>query len=248
MARTKEEARKQTHDQNVSSSTPSSSLNRSPSPPHPPSSPKPSEYVSDTPSPPTNQNLEKLAQVSSDQVIVNPQTPITTIQDPSFLESTQNKPQNPNPVSESRSEDWNIPLTTIVSTLAKNPTSSKPKKTKTFDRSKVRKSARIMSGRKPVVDTIVHVIHNSDSENTLSENPQIENASATQSEPSPTSKLKTKTASKAKITTSSSVKKNIEAEKDKGKGKEIRLKYMIFEKKELRVPMVFDTPENALFI
>ncbi|PNX61243.1 hypothetical protein L195_g060573, partial [Trifolium pratense] len=74
------------------------------------------------------------------------------------------------------------------------------------------------------------------------ENPQIKTASATQSEPSPTSKLKTKTASKAKITTSSSMKKKSEAEKDKGKGKEIKLKDMIFEKKELRVPLVL--PES----
>ncbi|PNX69728.1 hypothetical protein L195_g056877, partial [Trifolium pratense] len=38
------------------------------------------------------------------------------------------------------------------------------------------------------------------------------------------------------------MKKKSEAEKDKGKGKEIKLKDMIFEKKELRVPLVL--PES----
>ncbi|MCI34669.1 hypothetical protein A2U01_0055889, partial [Trifolium medium] len=55
MVRTKESARKQIHDHNAFSPSPSSSPPRSSSPPPPPSPPKSSGYVSDSVSPPSNQ-------------------------------------------------------------------------------------------------------------------------------------------------------------------------------------------------
>ncbi|MCI29744.1 hypothetical protein A2U01_0050953, partial [Trifolium medium] len=79
-------------------------------------------------------------------------------------------------------EDLITPVSTIVvpSIALTPPVLAKPKRTKSVDRTRVRKSARIFSGigtgRKPIIDTTVHVIHNSDSENTLSDEPIIETA------------------------------------------------------------------------
>ncbi|MCI17264.1 hypothetical protein A2U01_0038411, partial [Trifolium medium] len=137
MARTKESAKKQIHDHNVSSS-PSSSPSHSPSPPPPKTPDHVSDSMSD--SPPSTQNL-------IDPVELNPVSKPETI----------------------RSEDLITPISTIVvpSVALTPPILTKPKRTKSIDRYEVRKSAHIMSGigtgRKPIIDTTVHVIHNSDS-------------------------------------------------------------------------------------
>ncbi|MCI13418.1 serine/arginine repetitive matrix protein 1-like, partial [Trifolium medium] len=72
----------------------------------------------------------------------------------------------------------------------------------------------------------------------------IENAPATQPEPSPISKPKSKASSKSKSTSSTSVKKATVEKKDKGKSKEIRLKDMVFKKKEIRIPLVLPTEKE----
>ncbi|MCI05590.1 hypothetical protein A2U01_0026643, partial [Trifolium medium] len=193
MARTKESARKQIHDHNVSSSSPSSSPSRSPSPPPRPSPPKSPEHVSDSvsDSPPSTQNLEKLAQTTSDFTIDDMQNPNVTVQTQNEInpDSSQIDP-NSETVFDSQnepiaSEDLITPVSTIVvpSIALTPPVLSKPKRTKSVDRTRVRKSARILSGigtgRKPIVDNTVYTIGHSDSENTLSEDPLIETAPAT---------------------------------------------------------------------
>ncbi|MCI15323.1 hypothetical protein A2U01_0036461, partial [Trifolium medium] len=137
MVRTKESARKQLHDYNVSSSSPSNSPPRSSSPPPPPSPPKSSGYVSDSVSPPSNHNLVNLAQITSDFAEENMQIPnITiqnTVQNQSFSEPFQIDSIDPNPVSEPktiRSIDLITPVSTIVvpSVALTPPVLAKPKR------------------------------------------------------------------------------------------------------------------------
>ncbi|GAU50507.1 hypothetical protein TSUD_409820 [Trifolium subterraneum] len=116
------------------------------------------------------------------------------------------------------------PTTTIPSPKDSPPVLVKMKKSKSFDSSKIRRSSRILSGagKKPVVDTTVHVIDQSDSEIDLLEKEidefELEPVTSTKSEPvktkkSPTPKKKeVKTAVKVPKT-----KKKIAVKKSKEK-------------------------------
>ncbi|GAU31933.1 hypothetical protein TSUD_288670 [Trifolium subterraneum] len=121
-------------------------------------------------------------------------------------------------------EDSPSPTATIPSPKDSPPFLVKMKKSKSFDSSKIRRSSRIMSGagKKPVVDTTVHVLDKSDSEVDLLEKEidefELEPVTSTKSEPvkpkkSPTPKKKeVKTAVKAPRT-----KKKIAVKKSKEK-------------------------------
>ncbi|GAU48747.1 hypothetical protein TSUD_241680 [Trifolium subterraneum] len=69
-------------------------------------------------------------------------------------------------IQEQNEEDSPSPTATIPSPKDSPPVLVKMKKSKSFDSSKIRRSSRIMSGagKKPVVDTTVHVLDKSDSE------------------------------------------------------------------------------------
>ncbi|GAU41293.1 hypothetical protein TSUD_374180 [Trifolium subterraneum] len=81
------------------------------------------------------------------------------------------------------------PTATVPSPKDTPPALVKIKKSKSFDSSKIRRSSRIVSGagKKPVVDTTMHVLDPSDSENTLSEreidDSEMEKATSTKFEP-----------------------------------------------------------------
>ncbi|GAU39793.1 hypothetical protein TSUD_219680 [Trifolium subterraneum] len=142
---------------------------------------------------------------------------------------TQNQPsspfdspkQSPNPENE---EDSPSPTATIPSPKDSPPVLVKMKKSKSFDSSKIRRSSRIMSGagKKPVVDTTVHVLDQSDSEIDLLEKDiddfELDPVTSTKSEPikpnkTPTPKKKVETAVKAPRTK----KKKINLKKSKEK-------------------------------
>ncbi|GAU51377.1 hypothetical protein TSUD_413100 [Trifolium subterraneum] len=146
----------------------------------------------------------------------NPQTSPNTIFQPSQSEYPENSPinltqnqppslspidspkQSPNPENE---EDSPSPTATIPSPKDSLPVLVKLKKSKSFDSSKIRRSSKIMSGagKKPVVDTTVHILDQSDPEIDLLENEiddfELELITSAKSEPikpkkSPTPKKK----------------------------------------------------------
>ncbi|GAU29254.1 hypothetical protein TSUD_392040 [Trifolium subterraneum] len=168
----------------------------------------------------------------------SPKSPNTVFQ-PSQSESpenspihlTQNQPPSPSPVDSPKQspnpeneEDSTSPTATIPSPKDSPPVLVKRKKSKSFDSSKVRRSSRIMSGAgmKPVVDTTVHVLDQSDSEIDLLEKEidefEFEPVTSTKSEPvkpkkTPTPKKKeVETAVKAPRT-----KKKVNVKKSKEK-------------------------------
>ncbi|GAU51592.1 hypothetical protein TSUD_414340 [Trifolium subterraneum] len=170
--------------------------------------------------------------------VENPQisqnSPNTVFQ-PSSSKSPENSPINltqnqPSPPVDSPKHSPEIedvspsPTTTIPSPKDSPPVLVKMKKSKSFDSSKIRRSSRIMSGagKKPVVDTTVHVLDKSDSEIDLLEKEiddfELEPVTSTKSEPvktkkSPTPKKKeVKTAVKVPRT-----KKKIAVKKSKEK-------------------------------
>ncbi|GAU51212.1 hypothetical protein TSUD_286460 [Trifolium subterraneum] len=145
----------------------------------------------------------------------NPQNSPNTVFQPSPSKSpenspvnlTQNQPSSPvdspkySPNPENEEDDSPSPTTTIQSPKDSPPVLVKSKKSKSFDSSKIRRSSRIMSGagKKPVVDTTVHVLDKSDSEIDLLEKEiddfELEPVTSTKSEPvkpkkSPTPKKK----------------------------------------------------------
>ncbi|GAU50293.1 hypothetical protein TSUD_137470 [Trifolium subterraneum] len=134
----------------------------------------------------------------------NPQTSPNTVFQPSQSESPENSPinltqnqppcpsptdspkQSPKPTNE---DDSPSPTATIPSPKDSPPVLVKIKKSKSFDSSKIRRSSSIMSGagKKPVVDTTVHVLDQSDSEIDLLEKEiddfELEPTTSAKSEP-----------------------------------------------------------------
>ncbi|GAU52031.1 hypothetical protein TSUD_418610 [Trifolium subterraneum] len=245
MARTKNAGgRKVPRTKNPSTS---SSPPRSSSPPKPPT-PKyssSSSYETASESYKSIQELETTPEIQSIPVSTNMQTTVenpqisqnspNTVFQPSSSKSpenspinlTQNQPSSPvdSPKHSPEIEDVSpSPTTTIPSPKDSPPVLVKMKKSKSFDSSKIRRSSRILSGagKKPVVDTTVHVIDQSDSEIDLLEKEidgfELEPVTSTKSEPvktkkSPTPKKKeVKTAVKA-----SKTKKKIAVKKSKEK-------------------------------
>ncbi|GAU35139.1 hypothetical protein TSUD_394650 [Trifolium subterraneum] len=226
----------------------SSSPPRSPSPPKPPTpkSSSSSSYETASESHKSLSEHEATPEIQSSPIITNMQTneenhpnsPNTVFQ-PSQSESpenssihlTQSQPQSPSPV-ESPQQSLNPTNTkvsppssaTVPSPKDTPPPLVKIKKSKSFDSSKIRRSYRIMSGagKKPVVDTTVHVLDPSDSDTTLLEKEidefELEPITSTKSEPvkvkkTPTPKKKeVETAVKAPRT-----KKKINVKKSKEK-------------------------------
>ncbi|GAU30962.1 hypothetical protein TSUD_144100 [Trifolium subterraneum] len=224
MARTKNAGgRKVPRTKNPSTS---SSPPRSPSPPKPPTpkSSSSSSYETASESYKSIQERETTPEIQSTPITTNMQTTVenptnpqnspNTIFQPSQSESPENSPinltqnqpsspadspkQSPNPENE---EDSPSPTATIPSPKDSPPVLVKIKKSKSFDSSKIRRSSRIMSGagKKPVVDTTVHVLDKSDSEIDLLEKEiddfELEPVTSTKSEPvkpkkSPTPKKK----------------------------------------------------------
>ncbi|GAU32747.1 hypothetical protein TSUD_323150 [Trifolium subterraneum] len=94
-------------------------------------------------------------------------------------------------------QDSPSPTATIPSPKDSPPVLVKIKKSKSFDSSKIRRSSRIMSGagKKPVVNTTVHVLDQSDSEIDLLEKEidefELEPVTSTKSEPVKTKKTPT---------------------------------------------------------
>ncbi|PNX94714.1 hypothetical protein L195_g017892 [Trifolium pratense] len=114
--------------------------------------------------------------------------PISTIHPNTNLEPSTEPPTEPsenNPSDEENIQLTQNPKSNNDGTVTPNPTIAVPsqadtppvlfksKKAKSFDSTKIRRSSRIMSGigsgKKLVIDNTVHVIHNSDSENTISD-------------------------------------------------------------------------------
>ncbi|GAU35300.1 hypothetical protein TSUD_389250 [Trifolium subterraneum] len=222
MARTKNAGgRKVPRTKNPSTS---SSPPRFPSPPKPPT-PKSSSYETAYESYKFIQERETTPEIQSTPITTNIQTTVenptnpqnspNTVFQPSQFESpenspinlTQNQPSSPvdspkhSPNPEKEEEDSPSPTTTISSPKDSPPVLVKMKKFKSFDSSKIRRSSRIMSGagKKPVVDTTVHVLDKSDSEIDLLEKEiddfELEPVTSTKSEPvkpkkSPTPKKK----------------------------------------------------------
>ncbi|GAU10102.1 hypothetical protein TSUD_421290, partial [Trifolium subterraneum] len=245
MARTKNAGgRKVPRTKNPSTS---SSPPRSPSPSKPPT-PKSSSYETASESYKSIQERETSPEIQSTPITTNIQTTVenptnpqnspNTVFQPSQSESPENSPINltqnqPSPPVDSPKHSPNpkneeyvspSPTTTIPSPKDSPPVLVKMKKSKSFDSSKIRRSSRIMSGtgKKPVVDTTVHVLDKSDSEIDLLEKEiddfELEPITSTKSEPvkpkkSPTPKKKeVKTAVKAPRT-----KKKIIVKKSKEK-------------------------------
>ncbi|GAU26421.1 hypothetical protein TSUD_278670 [Trifolium subterraneum] len=134
----------------------------------------------------------------------NPPNSPNTVFQPSQSESpenspinlTQNQPQISSPIESSppsqkptNDEDSPSPTATVPSPRDTPPTLVKIKKSKSFDSSKISRSSRIKSGagKKPVVDTTIHVLDPSDSETTLLEKEiddfELEPITSTKSEP-----------------------------------------------------------------
>ncbi|GAU32295.1 hypothetical protein TSUD_63120 [Trifolium subterraneum] len=212
MARTKNVGGRKvprTKNPSVSSSPP-----RSPSPQKPPTPKSSSSLSYETASESHKSILEREAtpEIQSPPVTTNMQTTVenplnlqnspNTVFQPSQSESPENSPinltqnqpptpvdspkQSPNPENE---EDSPSPTATIPSPKDSPPVLVKMKKSKSFDSSKIRRSSRIMSGagKKPVVDTTVHVLDQSDSEIDLLEKEidefELEPITSTKSEP-----------------------------------------------------------------
>ncbi|GAU50783.1 hypothetical protein TSUD_410680 [Trifolium subterraneum] len=224
----------------------SSSPPRSPSPPKPPT-PKSSSYETASESHKSFSEREVTPQIQSTPVTTpmqttvenppNPQISPNTVFQPSQSESPENSPinltqnqpsspvdspkQSPNPENE---DDSPSPTATIPNPKDSTPVLIKMKKSKSFDSSKIRRSSRIMSGagKKPVVDTTVHVLDQSDSEIDLLDKEiddfELEPVTSTKSElvkpkKTPTPKKKeVETATKAPRT-----KKKINLKKSKAK-------------------------------
>ncbi|GAU31881.1 hypothetical protein TSUD_270660 [Trifolium subterraneum] len=245
MARTKNAGGRKvprTKNPSTSSSPPRSS---SPTKPPTPKYSSSSSYETASESYKSIQERETTPEIQSTPVTTNMQTTVenpqisqnspNTIFQPSSSKSpenslinlTQNQPSPPvdSPKHSPEIEDVSpSPTTTIPSPKDSPPVLVKMKKSKSFDSSKIRRSSRIMSGagKKPVVDTIVHVLDKSDSEIDLLEKEidefELEPVTSTKSEPvktkkSPTPKKKeVKTAVKAPKT-----KKKIAVKKSKEK-------------------------------
>ncbi|GAU45127.1 hypothetical protein TSUD_135570 [Trifolium subterraneum] len=176
----------------------SSSPPRSPSPPKPPTPKSSSSSSYET----ASESYKSISERENTPEIQS--TPITT-----NMETTVDNPPNPQ----------NSPNTKMKRMIL-----VKMKKSKSFDSSKIRRSSRIMSGagKKPVVDTTVHVLDKSDSEIDILEKEiddfELEPVTSTKSEPikpkkSPTPKKKeVKTTVKAPRT-----KKKVAVKKSKEK-------------------------------
>ncbi|GAU49861.1 hypothetical protein TSUD_134370 [Trifolium subterraneum] len=225
MARTKNAGgRKVPRTKNPSTS---SSPPRSPSPPKPPTpkSPSSSSYETASESYKSISERENTPEIQSTSITTNmqitvdnppnPQNSPNTVFQPSPSKSpenspinlTQNQPSSPvdspkhSPNPENEEDDSPSPTATISSPKDSPPVLVKMKKSKSFDSSKIRRSSRIMSGagKKPVVDTTVHVLDQSDSEIDLLDKEiddfELEPVTSTKSEPvkpkkSPTPKKK----------------------------------------------------------
>ncbi|GAU48143.1 hypothetical protein TSUD_302760 [Trifolium subterraneum] len=218
MARTKNAGgRKVPRTKNPSTS---SSPPRSSSPPKPPT-PKyssSSSYETASESYKSIQERETTPEIQSTPVTTNMQTTVenpqisqnspNTVFQPSSSKSPENSPINltqnqPSPPVDSPKHSPEIedvspsPTTTIPSPKDSPPVLVKMKKSKSFDSSKIRRSSRIMSGagKKPVVDTTVHVLDKSDFEIDLLEKEidefELEPVTSTKSEPVKTKKSPT---------------------------------------------------------
>ncbi|GAU46393.1 hypothetical protein TSUD_375730 [Trifolium subterraneum] len=249
MARTKNAGgRKVSRTKNPSTS---SSPPRSSSPPKPPT-PKSSssssyetasEYYKSISERETTPEIQSTPITTHMQTTVenppNHQTSPNTVFQPSQSESPENSPinltqnqspcssptdspkQSPKPTNE---DDSPSPTATIQSPKDSPTILVKMKKSKSFDSSKIRRSSRIMfgTGKKPVVDTTVHVLDQSDSEIDLLDKEiddfELDPVTSTKSEPvkpkkSPTPKKKeVETAVKAPRT-----KKKVNLKKSKAK-------------------------------
>ncbi|GAU52016.1 hypothetical protein TSUD_418310, partial [Trifolium subterraneum] len=198
----------------------SSSPTRSSSPPKPPTpkSSSSSSYETASESYKSIQERETTPEIQSTPVTTNMQTTVenpqisqnspNTVFQPSSSKSpekspinlTQNQPSPPvdSPKHSPEIEDVSpSPTTTIPSPKDSPPVLVKMKKSKSFDSSKIRRSSRIMSGagKKPVVDTTVHVLDKSDSEIDILEKEidefELEPVTSTKSEPVKTKKSPT---------------------------------------------------------
>ncbi|GAU40549.1 hypothetical protein TSUD_367520 [Trifolium subterraneum] len=211
MARTKNAGGRKvprTKNPSVSSSPP-----HSPSPPKPPTpkSSSSSSYETASESHKSVSEREVTPEIQSTPITTNMQTTVenppnspTTVFQPSQFESpenspihlTQSQPQSPSPVESSQQsqnptndEDSPSPTAIVPSPRDSPPALVKIKKSKSFDSSKIRRSSRIMfgAGKKPVVDTTVHVLDQSDSETDLLEKEiddfELEPVTSTKSEP-----------------------------------------------------------------
>ncbi|GAU51330.1 hypothetical protein TSUD_412770 [Trifolium subterraneum] len=194
MARTKNAGGRKvprTKNPSVSSSPP-----RSPSPPKPltpKSSSSSSSYETASESHKSVLERETTPEIQSTPITTNMQTtvenppnsPTTVFQtspskspENSPIHLTQNQPQSPSHVESpqqsqdpTNEEDSPSTTATIPSPKDSPPVLVKIKKSKSFDSSKIRRSSRIMSGagKKPVVDTTIHVLDQSDSKTDLLE-------------------------------------------------------------------------------
>ncbi|GAU20593.1 hypothetical protein TSUD_297660 [Trifolium subterraneum] len=167
----------------------SSSPPRSPSPPKPPTPKSSSSASFET----VSESLKSLSECE-----VSPEIQSTPFESPdnSPIHLTQTQPQSPSPIESpspfqnpTNNEDSPSPIAIVPSPKDTPPALVKIKKSKSFDFSKIRRSSRIMSGagKKPVVDTTVHVLDPSDSETTLLEkeidNFELEPITSTKSGP-----------------------------------------------------------------
>ncbi|GAU48541.1 hypothetical protein TSUD_190320 [Trifolium subterraneum] len=234
MARTKNAGgRKVPRTKNPSTS---SSPQRSPSPPKPPtpksSSSSSSSYETASESYKSISERENTPEIQSTPITTNMQITVDNPSNPqnspntvfqsspskspenSSINLTQNQPSSPvdspkhssNPKNEE--DDSPSPTATISSPKDSPPVIVKMKKSKSFDSSKIRRSSRIMSGagKKPVVDTTVHVLDKSDSEIDLLEKEiddfELEPVTSTKSEPSePVKPKKSPTPKKKEVDT-----------------------------------------------
>ncbi|GAU16860.1 hypothetical protein TSUD_368090 [Trifolium subterraneum] len=216
------------------------------SPPRCPSPPKPP-----TPKSSSSSSFETVSEIQSTPVITHmqttaenpPKSPNTVFQ-PSQSESpenypinlTQNQPPSPSPVvspkqspNPENEDDSPSPTATIPSPKDSPPVLVKIKKSKSFDSSKIRRSSRIMSGagKKPVVDTTVPVLDQSDSEIDLLEKEiyefEIEPVTSTKSEP--VKPKKTPTPKKKEVNVKKSKEKLLPAPLIQPEDKEIFDKY-----------------------
>ncbi|GAU51764.1 hypothetical protein TSUD_415530 [Trifolium subterraneum] len=232
-----------TNNPSVSSSPP-----RSPSPPKPPTPKSASSSSFET----VSESLKSLSErevspeiqssplpTNMQTTVENPQNSLTTVFQPSQSKSSENSPinltQNQSqtsspiespPPTQIPTNDEKSPSPNAIVPRPKDtpPTLVKIKKSKSFDSSKIRRSSRIMSGagKKSIVDTTVHVLDPTDSENTLSEREiddnEMEKATSTKSEPV---KAKTSQTPKKKIAETAvkapRSKKKIDLKKPKGK-------------------------------
>ncbi|GAU39818.1 hypothetical protein TSUD_154750 [Trifolium subterraneum] len=229
----------------------SSSPPRSPSPPKPPTpkSSSSSSYETASESYKSISERETTPEIQSTPITThmqttvenppNPQTSPNTVFQPSqsvspensLINLTQNQSPCPSPTDSPKQspkptneDDSPSPTATISSPKDSPPVLDKIKKSKSFDSSKIRRSSRMMSGagKKPMVDTTVHVLDQFDSEIDLLDKEiddfELEPITSTKSEPvkpkkTPTPKKKeVETAVKAPRT-----KKKVNLKKSKAK-------------------------------